>query len=62
VVGRCFEPLKEWQKVANDVRGYALPSGHYIAEEAPDSLLQAVGDFFPELLAARSPGGIPAGR
>ncbi|KMM84217.1 haloacetate dehalogenase [Pseudomonas taetrolens] len=38
-VGRCFEPLKEWQQVATDVRGKALPVGHYIAEEAPELLL-----------------------
>jgi haloacetate dehalogenase len=45
-VGRCFDPMKEWQKVATDVRGAALPSGHYIAEEAPELLLKAVQDFF----------------
>lgn len=38
-VGRCFEPLKEWQHVATNVRGKALPAGHYIAEEAPELLL-----------------------
>jgi haloacetate dehalogenase len=43
-VGRCFEPLKEWQQVATDVRGKALPAGHYIAEEAPELLLaEALG-------------------
>ncbi|TFB42324.1 alpha/beta fold hydrolase [Pseudomonas sp. F01002] len=43
-VGRCFEPLKEWQHVATDVRGKALPAGHYIAEEAPELLLaEALG-------------------
>lgn len=44
-VGRCFEPLKEWQKVATDVRGKALPAGHYIAEEAPELLLGEVLSF-----------------
>ncbi|MCK8667586.1 alpha/beta hydrolase [Pseudomonas azerbaijanoccidens] len=44
-VGRCFEPLKEWQKVASDVRGKPLPAGHYIAEEAPEQLLTEVLDF-----------------
>lgn len=39
VVQRCFDPLKEWQKVANQVSGQALPCGHYIAEEAPEALL-----------------------
>jgi haloacetate dehalogenase len=44
-VGRCFEPLKEWQLVATDVRGKALPAGHYIAEEAPELLLAEVLGF-----------------
>ncbi len=38
-VHQCFEPLVEWQRVATDVRGLALPCGHYIAEEAPEALL-----------------------
>lgn len=44
-VGRCFKPLKEWQKVAIDVRGKALPAGHYLAEEAPELLLGEVLTF-----------------
>lgn len=44
-VGRCFEPLREWQQVASDVRGKALPCGHYIAEEAPEQLLDEVLAF-----------------
>jgi haloacetate dehalogenase len=45
VVHRCFDPLKEWKTVADDVRGEALPCGHYIAEEAPDALLDRVLPF-----------------
>ena len=45
VVGRCFDPLKEWRAVAHEVRGGALPCGHYIAEEAPDALLAQVLPF-----------------
>ncbi|WP_442881930.1 alpha/beta fold hydrolase [Comamonas sp.] len=45
VVHRCFEPLKEWQKIADDVRGWPLPCGHYIAEEAPQALLDAALPF-----------------
>jgi haloacetate dehalogenase len=45
VVGRCFDPLKEWQRVAADVQGEALPCGHYIAEEAPDTLIERVLPF-----------------
>ena len=44
-VGRCFDPLAEWQKVALDVRGQALPCGHYIAEEVPELLLAKVLAF-----------------
>jgi haloacetate dehalogenase len=39
VVQRCFAPLREWQAVADEVTGEALPCGHYIPEEAPDALL-----------------------
>lgn len=45
-VGRCFDPLEEWQQVAKDVRGEALPCGHYIAEEVPELLLEKVLVFF----------------
>ena len=48
VVGRCFDPLAEWQRVAADVQGGALPCGHYIAEEAPDMLLERVLPFLTE--------------
>jgi haloacetate dehalogenase len=44
-VGKCFEPLKEWQKVAADVRGKPLPGGHYLAEEIPEELLAEVLPF-----------------
>lgn len=45
VVHRCFDPLAEWQRVAADVRGRPLPCGHYIAEEAPQTLLDEVLPF-----------------
>ena len=45
VVHRCFDPLKEWKAVAGEVTGEALPCGHYIAEEAPDALLDRVLPF-----------------
>jgi len=45
VVHRCFEPLKEWREVANDVQGEPLPCGHYVAEEAPEALLDRVLPF-----------------
>jgi haloacetate dehalogenase len=45
VVHRCFEPLKEWKMVADEVEGGTLPCGHYIAEEAPEALLERVLPF-----------------
>lgn len=44
-VGKCFDPLKEWQQVATDVRGKALPGGHYLAEEVPEELMAEVMPF-----------------
>ena len=46
VVHQCFEPLKEWSKLAVNVQGKALPCGHYIPEEAPELLLNQVKLFF----------------
>ncbi|MDE1164628.1 MAG: alpha/beta hydrolase [Pseudomonas sp.] len=45
VVARCFDPLAEWRKVADDVHGQALPGGHYLPEEVPDELLAAALPF-----------------
>lgn len=44
-VGKCFAPLTEWEKVAENVQGEALPCGHYIAEEQPELLLEKVLPF-----------------
>lgn len=50
VVHRCFKPLDEWQRVAEDVRGGPLACGHYIPEEAPEALLaQALPFLTPDL-------------
>ena len=48
VVQRCFDPLAEWRRVAADVRGQALPCGHYIPEEAPEALLAQALPFLLE--------------
>ena len=45
VIETCFRPLDEWARVARDVRGQALPCGHYIPEEAPALLLAHVERF-----------------
>ena len=48
VVERCFDTLGEWRRVADDVRGRALPSGHYIPEEVPELLIQELEKFLGE--------------
>jgi haloacetate dehalogenase len=45
IIERCFKPLEEWRRVAADVRGKALESGHYIAEEAPQALIAELEEF-----------------
>jgi haloacetate dehalogenase len=44
-VGREYEPLRVWQQYAADVRGRALPTGHFIPEEAPHLVTAALRDF-----------------
>ncbi|QPF74530.1 alpha/beta hydrolase [Roseateles sp. DAIF2] len=48
VIQRCFDPLAEWRRVADDPRGQALPCGHYIPEEAPEALLAQALPFLLE--------------
>jgi haloacetate dehalogenase len=53
VVHKYFDPVKDWRTVATDVRGRALPSGHYLAEEAPAPTLQELAAFFAEVVPVR---------
>jgi haloacetate dehalogenase len=46
VVGANFDVLALWRERAQHVSGQSLPCGHYIAEEAPDALLQQCQTFF----------------
>ena len=42
--------LEEWRKRARDVRGQAVPgSGHYIPEEQPEAVVEAVKGFATDL-------------
>ncbi len=45
VVNRLFDPIADWRGVATDVRGRSLPSGHYLAEEAPEETLTELVAF-----------------
>jgi haloacetate dehalogenase len=45
VVNRLFDPINDWRSVADDVRGQVMPTGHYIAEEAPAETLAQLQAF-----------------
>ena len=36
VVERLYGPLDVWRRYASDVRGRALPAGHFLVEESPE--------------------------
>jgi haloacetate dehalogenase len=44
--GRHFKPVEAWSDWADDLRGFAVPTGHYPAEQRPDLILDAFGAFF----------------
>jgi len=48
IIGKCFDPIAEWKRVAVNVSGSATACGHYIPEEAPQALLEAALPFLLE--------------
>ena len=46
VVGRAYDVLAAWREYASDVRGHAVPGGHFLPEEAPRETLAALREFF----------------
>jgi haloacetate dehalogenase len=48
VVGKMFDPVALWREKARDVRGQALPCGHFLPEEAPRETLAALTAFLAE--------------
>ena len=45
VIAALFDCLEDWREVASDVRGRALPCGHFIPEEKPRELLAELRRF-----------------
>ena len=43
---RLYDVLATWRQKAGDVRGHALPCGHFLPEEAPRQALAAFEEFF----------------
>jgi haloacetate dehalogenase len=46
LVGHTYDVLATWREKAADVRGRALPTGHYLPEEAPEATAEALAGFF----------------
>jgi haloacetate dehalogenase len=47
-IGRIYDILATWRAVADDVRGRALPGGHFVPEEAPAETVAELTAFFAE--------------
>ncbi|KUI52796.1 Fluoroacetate dehalogenase [Cytospora mali] len=48
VIEKRFDAVAEWEKVTEkdvEVDGYAVDSGHYVPEQAPDQVISAIRDF-----------------
>jgi len=46
LVNKCFDPINDWKRVANQVSGKTMPCGHYIPEELPSELIADARAFF----------------
>ena len=46
ILPKLYDTLEVWRGWADDVRGHAIDSGHYMAEERPQETLVALRDFF----------------
>lgn len=47
-VARTYDVLDVWRGYADDVRGHAVPGGHFCAEESPAEVLDALVTFLAE--------------
>jgi haloacetate dehalogenase len=43
--GPDYDPLGIWQQYAPDIRGHGVPTGHFVPEEAPGLVVDALRDF-----------------
>jgi len=46
IMHKHYDVLATWREKAHDVRGEALPCGHFLPEEAPDETYRALSAFF----------------
>lgn len=45
-VGSGTSPIDIWHRWADEVDGWGLPCGHFVAEECPDETVEAILSFF----------------
>ncbi|TRW80301.1 alpha/beta hydrolase [Mycolicibacterium sp. 018/SC-01/001] len=45
-VGRGYDTMAVWRDYATDVRGSAVPAGHFVIEEAPQRVLEHLVEWF----------------
>jgi haloacetate dehalogenase len=45
IIEKLYDPIEIWRGWADEVRGRAIDSGHYLAEERPDETLRALLEF-----------------
>ena len=45
LIGRKYDVLATWRERANDVRGRAINSGHFLPEEASEETYLAILEF-----------------
>ena len=55
---RLYDTLAVWREWADDVRGEAIDSGHFLAEENPEDTLRALLAFLLEGRAGEAPAGL----
>lgn len=56
VVGRMFDCAADWREVADDVTGVALDSGHFVPEERPTEVAEAIREFLSRHRPRAAPG------
>jgi len=45
-LSKWYDVLGVWRPWTTDLRGHAIESGHHMAEENPEDLAAALGEFF----------------
>jgi haloacetate dehalogenase len=56
-MNKLYDVLGSWRDVADDVRGRAVPGGHFVPEEAPEETVRELTAFFDENAAMADDGG-----